>query len=51
MPRYDFYDESKEEYFDEFMTYDEKVKFLEDNPNIKSAFLQIILLEVFQNHS
>ena len=37
MPRYDFYDESKEEYFDEFMTYDEKVKFLKDNPNIEPA--------------
>ncbi len=44
MPRYDFYDKSSKEYFDEFMTYDEKVKFLEDNPNIKSAFLQMNII-------
>jgi len=44
MPRYDFYDESSKEYFDEFMTYDEKVKFLKDNPNIKSAFLQMNII-------
>ena len=37
MPRYDFYNKKEDKYFDEFMSYDEKVEYLKNNPNIESA--------------
>ena len=37
MPRYDFYNKQEDKYFDEFMSYDEKVEYLKNNPNIESA--------------
>ena len=35
MPRYDFYNKKEDKYFDEFMSYDEKVEYLKNNPNIE----------------
>ena len=37
MPRYDFYNKQEDKYFDEFMSYDEKIEYLKNNPNIESA--------------
>ena len=37
MPRYDFYNKKEDKYFDEFMSYDEKVEYLKKNPNIEPA--------------
>ena len=37
MPRYDFYNKKEDKYFDEFMSYDEKVEYLKNNPNIEPA--------------
>ena len=37
MPTYTFKDTSTNEYFEELMTYEEKVSFLEDNPQFTSV--------------
>tara|TARA_E500000178_G_scaffold81159_1_gene79431 strand:+ start:22 stop:195 length:174 start_codon:yes stop_codon:yes gene_type:complete len=37
MPRYDFLNTKTEEYFDEIMSYEEKVQYLKDNPHIEPA--------------
>lgn len=36
MPIYSFRDNNTQEIFDKFMPYDDKVKFLEENPHIES---------------
>ena len=35
MPRYDFLNTKTKEYFDEIMSYEEKVQYLKDNPHIE----------------
>jgi|TARA_B100000424_G_C22725904_1_gene393920 hypothetical protein len=37
MPRYDFLNTKTKEYFDEIMSYEEKVQYLKDNPHIEPA--------------
>ena len=36
MNRYDFLNTKTKEYFDEIMSYEEKVQYLKDNPHIES---------------
>ena len=37
MPIYSFKNKDTEEYFEQMMSYDDKLKYLEDNPNIESV--------------
>ena len=37
MPRYDFLNTKTNEYFDEFMSYEEMVQYLKDNSHIEPA--------------
>ena len=38
MPRYDFYNKKEDKYFDEFMSYDEKVEYLKTDWSFKGLF-------------
>ena len=38
MPTYEFKNTETDEVFEKFMSYDDKVKFLEDNPHIKTYY-------------
>ena len=41
MPTYEFKNNDTDEVFEKIMSYDDKVKYLKDNPNIKSYYSKI----------
>jgi len=41
MPIYEFYNKETDKYFEEIMTYNEKCKLLESNPNIMSTLNKV----------
>ena len=51
MPTYSFENTETGEAFDDFMSYNEKVKFLEDNPHIIPTFTKAPGLVAGVNHS
>ena len=42
MPTYEFKNKDTDEVFEKIMSYDDKVKFLEENPNIQSYYSTFI---------